>query len=67
MDIGGLVSTQCDGPVTKECYVDTLVGNLNRRKSRCETELQQVNAALEALKKNPEIANILELISKVGR
>lgn len=51
----------------KECYIDTLLGNLQRRKQRAEVELQQVNEALEALEKNPEVAKLLELISRVGR
>jgi len=51
----------------KECYMDTLLGNLHRRKQRAETELKQVNEALIALEKNPEVAKLLELISKLGR
>ena len=51
----------------KECYIDTLMGNLQRRKQRAEVELQQVNEALEALEKNPEVAKLLELVSRVSR
>lgn len=47
--------------------MDTLLGNLHRRKQRAETELKQVNEALIALEKNPEVAKLLELISKLGR
>lgn len=64
-----LMNITSDSPCveTKACYMDTLTGNLQRRKQRAETELAQVNAALEALQKNPEIASVLELVSKVGR
>lgn len=54
-------------PTKDVSYSDSLIANLNRRKIRCESELQSVNAALNALQKNPEVANILELISKAGR
>lgn len=50
-----------------EPYLDTLVGNLTRRKNRAQVELDNVNAALEALAKNPEVAEVLELITKAGR
>jgi hypothetical protein len=51
----------------KECYADTLMNNLKRKQLRAKSELDSVTAALEALEKNPEVANILELISKAGR
>lgn len=47
--------------------MDSLLNNLNRRKLRAEAELANVTAALDALAKNPEVANVLELISKAGR
>lgn len=49
------------------CYMDSLLNNLNRRKLLAEAELANVTAALDALAKNPEVANVLELISKAGR
>ena len=57
----------CEAPLTKECYADTLISNLKRKHLRAKAELESVTAALEALEKNPEVANILELISKAGR
>ena len=55
----------CDMPVaTKECYSDTLIGQLRRKKQRAETDLKLATEALEALEKNPEVAKILELVSK---
>ena len=55
------------GEIKSVAYVDSLIGKLNNRKQRAETELAQCNAALAALQANPEVANLLELISKVGR
>jgi hypothetical protein len=57
-----------DSPVenTKECFTDSLISNLKRKQLRAQSELDSVTAALTALEKNPEIANLLELISKAG-
>jgi hypothetical protein len=55
----------CEAP--KQCYADTLITNLKRKQLRAQAELDSVTAALNALNKNPEVANILELISKTGR
>lgn len=61
-----LANIVCESPVeTKECYASTIVNIIKRKKQRAETELADANAALDALEKNPEVANILELISKV--
>jgi chaperonin cofactor prefoldin len=43
------------------------VDQLRQRKSMMEAELAKVNAALEALDKNPEIADILQLVGKALR
>lgn len=61
MNLGG---EDCETPVCKEAYVDTLIGNLQRKQERAQRELNAATAALNALKANPEVANILELISK---
>ncbi len=50
-----------------ECYSDTLLSDLRRRQQRSQLELSAITSAIEALEKNPETANILELIRKVGR
>ena len=55
------------GASPKECYVDTLIGNLQRKQRRAQQELDNVNAALVALNDNPAVANLLELISKASR
>jgi len=37
------------------------------RKVRLESQLKDVNAAIEALDKNPEVASLLELVGKASR
>ena len=49
------------------CERPNVLEVLQERQIRLTNELQNINAALDALKKNPEVANILELISKAGR
>ena len=44
--------------------MDTIVGNLQRKQQRAKVDYDNATAALEALKKNPEVASILELVSK---
>lgn len=39
---------------------------LKRRKFETEKSLENINKAIEALEANPQITNILELLSKVG-
>ena len=56
-----------DASLKKECYSDTLISNLKRKQLRAKSELDAVTAALNALEKNPEVATILELVSKAGR
>ncbi len=43
------------------------IDQLKSRKSMMEQELKKVNAALEALEKNPELANIMQLVGKALR
>jgi len=38
---------------------------LERQKVELETQLKRVNEALDALNANPEVARVLELVSKV--
>lgn len=42
-------------------------GRLQNVKKRLESQLSEVNEALEALEKNPEIARVLTLVSKASR
>lgn len=46
-------------------YPRTLPERLRDEKAALEQRLSQVNEAIEALEKNPEIEKILHLISKV--
>lgn len=65
MDPLGVVRlNQCETQTTKECYVDTLIGQLKRKQQRASADLAAANEALEALEKNPEIAKVLELLLK---
>jgi hypothetical protein len=48
--------------------VTTINDRLQTKKLRLESELADVNSALDALNANPEIARVLTLVSKaVGR
>lgn len=58
--------TDCEAPA-KECYSDTIISNLKRKQLRAKSDYDAATAALNALEKNPEVASILELISKAGR
>ena len=64
-----MITNQGEDCAPKQCesYVDTLLGNLERRRSRAQLELTNTTNAIDALRANPEVANILELISKAGR
>ena len=46
------------------CRDDSIRGRLIRRKAEHEERLATVNAALDALDKNPEVAGVLELIQR---
>jgi hypothetical protein len=43
------------------------MGNLTRKQQRAQQSLDIANAAIAALKANPELANTLELINKATR
>lgn len=54
----------------KECcdMATTINQQLARRKTRLTTELAQVDAAIEALEKNPGVAEVLNTVGKaIGR
>ena len=48
------------------CESDTIRAKLLRNKARYETSLKIVNEALNALDKNPNIAQILELVRRAS-
>ena len=58
-----------DSPVCKEAesFHDSLISTLERKAKRATDELAAANAALAALKANPEVANILELVKRASR
>jgi len=63
-EIGGLVQTT-DARVE---IATTINDRLKSKKLRLESELKDVNEALDALNANPEIARVLSLVGKaVGR
>lgn len=42
----------------------SITGSLERKKQQFEKDLQVVNEALEALKANPEVTKLIELVNK---
>lgn len=44
----------------------TATERLTNEKVRLEERLRDVNAALEAMKKNPEFSQLLDTISRIG-
>lgn len=50
-----------------ECspYSSTLTQKLEAKKGRLEKRLNDINSALNVLKKNPEIKTLLDIVSKV--
>jgi hypothetical protein len=44
----------------------TMTERLQRKKAQLEGELTRVNAALEALEGNPEVARVVDAISELG-
>ena len=61
--------TMCDmqSPQTLESISDTLRGNLNTKKKRLESQLADVNNAIEAMDANPEVTKVMELVLKGQR
>jgi hypothetical protein len=51
-----------------ECVPDreTVTQRLERQKEYHERNLGEINQALEALKKNPELQNLIDLVSRVA-
>lgn len=51
----------------QECTNPDLKEGLINRKQRLEVQLKDINDAIEALERNPEVARILELVGRAGR
>lgn len=62
MQFGGEIEKRVVGGVVSQ---PTISERLKDEKRRLETRLTEVNKALEALQKNPEIAEVINIISKV--
>lgn len=48
----------------KDCRRETPLEILQRRKVQCEKELKRVNEALEVLEANPQITQVMEVVSR---
>lgn len=46
---------------------ESIKGNLERKRVRLMNQLDEVNQALDALDKNPEMLKVLELVNKARR
>jgi hypothetical protein len=70
MDALDRINQELTGPgealsQVKDCCPDTsVIGHLQRKKVRLEADLGRVNAALEALNQNPEVARVFELVAR---
>ena len=52
---------------TKELVKPEIKEGLLDRKNKIEKQLADINAAIDALNKNPEVARLLELVGKASR
>lgn len=64
MDIGNQLSQAYESPKVMGIN-QTLTEQLEYRKADLESRLDEINKALEGLKKNPELETMLNLISRV--
>ena len=61
---GEYLPSTCGSAAISDIRSSGTVDQLKEHKSRLESRLAKVNAALDALEKNPEVAEILQLVSK---
>lgn len=66
MEIGYRGETACLPSLDSSMKQPSIEDRLLQRKIRLESDLQDVNNALEALRANPEVLKIMCLISKVN-
>ena len=59
--------TECKSAGGELFRVPSILDGLNNRKAGLESNLREINEAIEALEKNPEIATVIEKIAKVRR
>lgn len=65
--MNGLIGGECIPYNPSELQPAGPVDQLKSQKHHLEAQLAKVNAALDALNKNPEIADILQLVGKALR
>lgn len=63
-NIAGLA--QCEAKSIEPCQRSAL-DELERRRDRTATKLAEIDAAISALKANPEILRVLDLLAKANR
>ncbi len=63
---GGNATAQCQSSLQGGIAMPTLEDRLNQRKFQLESSLKDINEALDAIKSNPDVLKILNLISKVN-
>lgn len=64
--LGALVSGKYAAGLASQPRQMTVTENLEARRSGLEAQLERVNAALDALKKNPDLENALNLIQQAS-
>lgn len=62
MELGGYSGEKLTASMVRQ---SSLTENLKSRKQELEVRLLEVNQALDALEKNPELQNIFDLVAKV--
>ena len=58
----GLCRAEVGGSVAEN---PTMSNRLKRKKEALESELKQVNMAIDIMERNPEMASLLDIVSKV--
>ena len=54
----------CEQPIAKQAESPNLLETFKRKKIRLQSQLNDVDAVIVALEKNPEINSLFELIAK---
>ena len=57
---------KCESTMIEPCNKSVL-DELERRRTRTATKLEEIDAAIAALKTNPEILRVLDLLAKANR
>ena len=54
------------GSINAPCRPSSVTERLMDEKTSCERRLEEVNAALLLLERNPNVAEVLEVLTKMG-